>query len=535
MRRKMYATAMTAMLVTGALMGSAVPAAERDGVTLHGDSTYDTIEKITDEDLTLKVMLAIRDTDTIKTPEEIAAVQDLEALTGINLEWEVIKGSDWSMKTNLMFASGEMPDIIIAVNGQGQIDYEEYGVSQELVIPLDDYITEELMPNYYSRIQAEDSDPTISLVASDGKTYSIGYLVGQYICEEGHYFINRDWMDELGLEDPTTVDELTEVLRKFKEAYPDYVPYEMGLDASGYYDLKYVLPMFGVPNSDKWLYIDEDKKVQFAPVQQGFRDCVEWLSECYAEGLLDPECLSQDVNTLQTKLSEGNVGFFSAWRLKAMGWDDGVAANSECILPPSVDGKGAYMDRYLELARPCAFITATNEHVEESIRLLDAMMDTEMQADLYYGPQNPTEGTGWVYNEENGKIDTVTVSDVTVKNQLDCNTQFFAPGAYISENYNLSEQRLEKIDYCQMYDEAGVINTYSSQYLSMAGLTADVLANFNLIETDIDNAVSEAVADFVAHGVTDDSWDSFVSKFDGMGIDEYINTYQEAIDGMNLE
>lgn len=345
MRRKMYATAMTAMLVTGTLMGLAVPAAERDGVTLHGDSTYDSIEKITDEDLTLKIMLAIRDGDTIKAPEELAAVQDLEALTGVNIEWEVIKASDWSMKTNLMFASGEMPDIIIAVNGQGQIDYEEYGVSQELVIPLDDYITEELMPNYYSRIQAEESDPTISLVASDGKTYSIGYLVGQYICEEGHYFINRDWMNELGLEDPTTIEELTEVLRKFKEAYPDYVPYEMGLDAGAYYDLKYVLPMFGIPNSDKWLYIDEDKKVQFAPVQQGFRDCVEWLSECYAEGLLDPECLSQDGNTLQTKLSEGNVGFFTAWRLKAMGWDDGVAANSECILPPSVDGKGAYMDR----------------------------------------------------------------------------------------------------------------------------------------------------------------------------------------------
>lgn len=73
------------------------------------------------------------------------------------------------------------------------------------------------------------------------------------------------------------------------------------------------------------------------------------------------------------------------------------------------------MDRYLELARPCAFITATNEHVEESIRLLDAMMDTEMQADLYYGPQNPTEGTGWVYDEENGKINTVTVSALSAQ------------------------------------------------------------------------------------------------------------------------
>ena len=45
MRRKMYATAMTAMLVTGTLMGLAVPAAERDGVTLHGDSTYDQLRR----------------------------------------------------------------------------------------------------------------------------------------------------------------------------------------------------------------------------------------------------------------------------------------------------------------------------------------------------------------------------------------------------------------------------------------------------------------------------------------------------------
>lgn len=232
MRKKLFAVTLAAGLAAGLTVPAA--AAERDGITLSGDSTYDTVQKITDEDITLKVMLAIRDSDTIKDPSEIGAVQDLEALTGINLEWEIIKGSDWSMKTNLMFASGEMPDIIIAVNGAGQIDYEEYGVVQELVIPLDDYINEELMPNYCARIQAEDSDPTVSLKASDGKTYSIGYLVGQYICEEGHYFINREWMNELGLKDPTTIDELTEVLRAFKEAYPDYAPYEMGLDAGGY-------------------------------------------------------------------------------------------------------------------------------------------------------------------------------------------------------------------------------------------------------------------------------------------------------------
>ena len=163
---------------------------------------------------------------------------------------------------------------------------------------------------------------------------------------------------KMGVRKPKTLDQMVK-LTGIEKKHLEEVLQQMAVNGvieynweNPQHEKQYVLPMFGIPNSDKWLYIDEDKKVQFAPVQQGFRDCVEWLSECYAEGLLDPECLSQDGNTLQTKLSEGNVGFFTAWRLKAMGWDDGVAANIECILPPSVYGKGAYMDRYLELALP---------------------------------------------------------------------------------------------------------------------------------------------------------------------------------------
>lgn len=99
---------------------------------------------IVNEEITLKVMLAIRDTDTMIAPEEMPAVQRLDELTGIKTEWEVIKGADWETKLNLMFASGEYPDVIIAPNGN--VDDEEYGVTQQLLIPLDDLI-EEYMPN----------------------------------------------------------------------------------------------------------------------------------------------------------------------------------------------------------------------------------------------------------------------------------------------------------------------------------------------------------------------------------------------------
>ena len=91
--RRFFAAGLALTLGLGVLSGTAL-AEEREGIELHGDSTYDSIQKITDEDITLKIMLAIRDTDTLDPPAELGAIQDLEALTGIKTEWEVIKGSD---------------------------------------------------------------------------------------------------------------------------------------------------------------------------------------------------------------------------------------------------------------------------------------------------------------------------------------------------------------------------------------------------------------------------------------------------------
>ena len=490
---------------------------------------------VVNEEITLKVMLGIRDTDTMIAPEEMPAIQRLDELTGIKTEWEVIKGADWETKLNLMFASGEYPDVIIAPQLTG-VDDEEYGVTQKLLIPLDDLI-EEYMPNYTSRRDAEDSDPTVSLVASDGHVYSVGQLVGQNINTNQHYFINQTWLDALGLEAPTDMESLTEVLRAFKTGDPngngeaDEIPLEMGLD-TGFNGIRYILPLFGIPcDPDKWIYIDDNKQVQFTATQEGFRECMEWLNMCYTEGLVDAEVLSQDFNTIETKLQAGNVGFFSAWRLLAMGYDEGVAKDAVFWMP---DTEATSCYRYLELARPAAFITATNENVEATMRWLDTMLETETQFSLYYGEQDATDGSGWTYNE-NGKIDSINNGSVEIRNYLDCNTMFWAPGQYISETFNMPEQRTEKTNYCLESDEAGIIQKYSNDYLDMAPLTSEQLQSITLTETDINNAVVENIANFVSNGVTDESWNSFVSLFDGMGVADYVQIYQDAIDTMELE
>ena len=370
---------------------AAVPESTAESKTYGEDSSNFNAEgyPIVNDEITLKVMLAIRDTDTMIAPEEMPAVQRLDKLTGIKTEWEVIKGADWDTKLNLMFASGEYPDVIIAPNGN--VDEEEYGVTQKILIPLDDLI-EQYMPNYTSRRDAEENDPTISLVASDGQIYSVGYLVAQNINTNQHYFINQTWLDTLGLETPTDMASLTAVLRAFKtgdangNGEADEIPLEIGLDIGGY-GVRYILPLFGIPcDPTKWIYIDDNRQVQFTATQNGFRECMEWLNLCYEENLVDAEMLSQDVHTLETKLANGNVGFFLGWRLIASGWDEGVAKDAVFWMP---DTETTNCYRYLEVAKPGAFITTSNENVEATMRWLDAMLETEMMFSLYYGEKMP--------------------------------------------------------------------------------------------------------------------------------------------------
>ena len=481
-------------------------------------------------------MQGIRDVDSLTDPSEMPAIQRLEEETGINLEWEVVKASDWSTKLNLMFASGEYPDIILTPNTT--VDEEKYGVSQKLLIPLNDDLTSKYMPNYTERREAEEEDPTSSLTASDGNKYSIGYMVSQNINTAVHYFINDDWLNRLGLDRPTNVEELTDVLRAFKAEdangngdASDEVPLEMSMD-NGYYGVRYMLPMFGVPaDTSKWIYIDDDKKVQFTATQDGFRECMEWLHTCYEEGLVDAEMISQDQNTVESKLMEGNVGFFTAWRLKAMGFDDGVAATCSLYVPQD---EGALDYRMVEMAKPGAYITSSNQYVPQTLRLLDAMMDTEMTYSLYYGEKDSTSGNGWEYTDDN-KVNPITSSSNEVNDFLGCNALFFGPAKYIDETFNWPEQRIEKTEYCQQYEEAGLLQKYSDDYLNIAPLTSEQQQENTLKETDIENAVKENMATFITEGVTDESWNSFVSLFDSMDVAGYINVYQDAIDTMDIQ
>ena len=151
----------------------------------------------------------------------------IEEQTGVHVDFNEVRDSEWSSSVNLAFAKGKMPDLIL----RGSLDIEEYGVTRHLLVPLDEYINKGFLPNYASRM--DEAGLREQLTASDGHIYQLGFLISQDVNTNGHFFINMKWLDRLGLPVPETTEELTEVLRHFRNDDPNGNGLQDEIDLSG--------------------------------------------------------------------------------------------------------------------------------------------------------------------------------------------------------------------------------------------------------------------------------------------------------------
>ena len=540
-KKKVMALLLTAALTVACLMtgcGNNAPSKESEVSKKPETSstttvTTETEEKgnfneegfpIVNEPTTLKVMLITNSTHTYMPINEMEAIKDLEELTGIHVEWEVVPETDSGTKVNLAFSSGDYPDVIMGHISSGVI--QEYGVEQGFLVPLDEAI-EKYMPNYTSRRDASPSNPNIFLIANDGKTYSIGRLAGNGERQSGNsFYMKKSWLEAVGKELPKTLDEMVEVLKAFKTQDPngngkaDEVPFEFSANTGG--DLQTLYGLFGLPVNDleTMVYLDNDGQVQSGATSQNFRDAMEWMHMLYKEELVDIEVISQDGNTAAAKIAEGNVGLFTGWRKHGMGWSD-WADDMELWVPPT----GSMFARAAEVPSHCAVVTNKNEDLGVTLRWFDAMMEEVMQERLFHGE----EGVDWEYNEDGMMVALEGVEVPSVMPRLDTNGLFYSPGWMTEELWVAGEFRIERRLAGQLYDEAGSMQKYSNSLMSLAKYSNEQIERMNLIATDLDTAISENIADFITNGVSDAKWEEFVNLLNDIGMEEYLEICRDGM------
>ena len=174
----------------------------------------------------------------------------IQEKTGFKLEWTLFKsGTDVNEQLMLILASGNAPDLIQANPSPAVANLARAGALTQL---------DEAFEKVAKNLKATLPNEALELGKIDGKLYIlVRYTGGATI---GSIAVRKDWLEELGLDIPKTLEEYYNVLKKFKEAKPDCIP--LVVDGSLYRFIHF-MGAFGIYSSGGGNFYIENGKVEY--------------------------------------------------------------------------------------------------------------------------------------------------------------------------------------------------------------------------------------------------------------------------------
>ena len=478
----------------------------------------------------------------------------MEEKTNVHIDWKVVpNGNEITEAKTLAFASGNMPDMFfITDTHMTNYDVATYGL-QGLIAELNELI-DGYAPNL-SAIFAEHPEYKTMISDTNGRIYSLPAISNEtknHSNYKNKMYINRKWLDTLGLSMPQTTDELYAVLEKFRDGDPngnglgDEIPFSTpGLDPA----------MFGPWGLSFWwdmdiMTIDDNKQVQYVPITDAFKSGLEYWAKMMKEGLLDPESLSQTADQLKAKLSTSDekIGVFMS-NADFMDYGYDRAANYEMVPPlKGPDGKQAwtYMSRENFMGN-WAVISGTCKYKEAAMRWIDYLYSEEGTMLGQDGPDgkaytyqadgkikdtfnenvpkddkgNPMEGNAWRYQMTPGYVLPYYRSQSLYEKKIPLADSEKSPAQI--KNDELNEKAFA------LYDP--VKPRYSMPYIMFSRQDAGQIGNNGTLAGPIHALASETYQAIIYGDFSIDAeWDAYVQNLKTMGVERLIDIYQGYVD-----
>lgn len=221
--------------------------------------------------------------------------------TGTELEVRHVPPNNWKEKITATFVSGDIPDI-------SRVDNNFYPfVRKGYVTPLDSYIEENQAMKDLLHKNPEVSEP----FRFGGSIYGISVTNQKYMC----IWVRKDWMNQLNIEPPSSLEAFTDMLRDFKDSGINQNSSEKIIPlvlTSGIKNYDVIAAAFGVRSE---IYL-KDGKVFEPFLTPEYKDFMDYMRLLYAEELIDSE--------LSTNSSYGNVRakFQAGAAASIIMWDD---------------------------------------------------------------------------------------------------------------------------------------------------------------------------------------------------------------------
>lgn len=482
-------------------------------------------------------------------PNNRTIFKRLEEQTNVHIEWKAIQGDQWGEKIALEMANVKtLPDFIFNA-GFGDADLLKYA-KQGVIINVEEYI-DAYMPNL-SKVFADYPEYKAMCTDEDGHIWALPWIE-QLGAEKtaiqtvgNMSFINVAWLNFLGLEKPTTVEEFEAVLIAFRDN-AEALQAEFNIEGS-------VIPMscimndgdqdpyilingfgegYGDPDRGRHINVTDDKKVVCSATAEGFKKGTEWLHGLYEQGLMDAEAFTQDWSTYVAKGKSGRYGVCFSWDVANIAnltdWEPLPALTADVT---NLTAQNGSFTSGFDRGRCVVTAAAKNP------ALVCAWLD-QMYAPLQ-APQN-----NWGTYGEDDEFDIFVMgtndkgepmlqhaplgdaSPVEVR-EAEC---VGGPLAILDEYYGVyvtcPDDAQYRLDWIKDYFTPDMNHKYVFPNVFMSTDDTKQISN---LQADIQKCINAFKSNSVMNGFTDADWEQFLKDLEAYGLSEYLAIFQKYVD-----
>lgn len=473
---------------------------------------------------------------TITDYSELLCYQELEKKTNVKLQFTHPAAGQEKEKFNLLIISGSLPDLI-EYNWQGQYPGGLVQAAADgLIIRLNEAI-DQYAPNFKKFIE-ENPDIAKQFTADDGSIYCIPGISAEGNDFNGGLMIRQDWLDELQLETPETIEDWTNVLRTFKEKKGAAAPFTAeasnmlvnSVIFSGAYG---VSPGFYRDSLDKNI-------VKFGPYEEGFKEYLKQMNSWYQEKLLDVDFAANDRKAVDGKILGDQSGALFGLQVGHMGR---YLANKKDTLFNLVGVQFPVMEKgeKPQFGRKTAefktdgtiAVTTANKNIEATMRFADMLFTQEGANIMAFGAEGDTfvmENGVPTFTEKVSKpSDGTSMSDAIYK---------YTRGGQPTPGLNgLTSFQNATMQFKQQSDAQATWSIYGdnaeASMIPPVSMTSEEADRYGKLMADITPYCQEMSTKFIIGTESFDNYASFVDNLKKMGIEEAISIQQVAVDRYN--
>ncbi len=341
-----------------------------------------------------------------------------------NIEVEFIAVPRWTEveQINNLLAAGDAPDVCVTYDYPTIQTYANMGGVLDLGQYVDTYA--DLLPHLWEWLDETniywDRDP------ANGTIWALEAKLA--VSNRINTFVRKDWLDKLGIAEPTTKAEFEAMLVAFKDnadvllgsEAKKMIPYSLSYDVG--WRAATLIESFIDPNiSDKEYYINgfDDRKI----TQNGTKEAVRLLNKWYNDGLIwsDFALYGSGDTTEADMMKAGYVGAFTHnWDLPFREGEDSIQANLKRMVGEDAafvavdcfeDSKGTHTKFVPGPIDRKIFFPSTNDEPLASMMYLDWISDAEHIEYLQIGDEGVTHE-----KTDNGAIAIIAATGDDIQN-----------------------------------------------------------------------------------------------------------------------